>query len=184
MGAEGSYKGKIKTPLKELTLQGIRGLAFVAEPTFRNKAVTHPGFCLNVLAAGFVFELFAKLSDEDAEVFGLIGRLSTPNRGEESAVGHDFAGIPREMHKELEFFGSEVNRLALHGHGVRLGIDDKVSRLDGCGGALGSATQVSTHTGEEFLDAKGLGNVVIRTGVERFHLGTLMIADRENQQRS
>jgi hypothetical protein len=39
---------------------------------------------------------------------------------------------------------------------------------------------VSTNAGEEFLNAEGLGDVVIRTGIEGFDLGALVVADGED----
>jgi hypothetical protein len=46
------------------------------------KSVAHPGFGQDVAGLGGVgFDLFAQLADEDAQVFGLFGVITAPNRG-------------------------------------------------------------------------------------------------------
>ena len=55
--------------------------------------------------------------------------------------------------------------------GVGADVDDEVAGLDGRGGALGGAAQVGADAGQQFLNAEGLGDVVVGAGVERFDLG-------------
>lgn len=152
-------------------------------PAFGDEAVSNPGLRLDVLAAGFTFELFAELSDEDAEVLRLVGGLASPDGGQERAMGDDLAGVASEMEQEVEFFRGEVNGLTLHRNGMGGHIDDEVARFDGGGGAFRRAAEVGAHAGHEFLDAEGLGHVVVGAGVEGFDLGALVIAYGEHDDR-
>jgi len=148
-------------------------------PAFGDEAVADPGFGLDVLFAGFGFEFFAELSDEDAEVFGLVYGVSAPDGGEQGAMGDDLAVVAGQVGDELEFFGGEVDGASLDGDGVGDGVDEEVSGLNGAGGALRGAAEVGADAGEEFVVAEGLGDVVVGASVEGFDLGALVVADGE-----
>ena len=75
------HKKQVLFPPFGKTLRA-EGLFLVSAPTFRDEAVTDPGLSLYVLLAGLGFEFFAQLADEDAQIFGLVGRLRSPNRSE------------------------------------------------------------------------------------------------------
>src|SRR4051812_30690091 len=79
-----------------------------AYPAFGHKTIADPGFGLDVLAPGQAVELLAKLADEDAQVLGLVGRLSAPHRGQQRAMGHYLAGIARQVQQQIKFLGGEV----------------------------------------------------------------------------
>ena len=117
-----------------------------------------------------------QLAYEDAEVFGLVGRLRAPHRGEQGAVGDHLAGMAGQVRKQIEFLGREVDCFAEHGDTVVGNVDDEVAGLDGRGRALGSTPQMSAHARQQFLNAEGLCDVVVGAGIERFNLGTLVLA--------
>ncbi len=158
-------------------------LVFLAGPAFGDETIADPRFGLYVLAAGFVFQFFAELSDEDAEVFGLMRGLSAPDGSEQGAVRHDLARMPGEVEHQVELFGREVNRLALHGDSVRGCIHDEVAGLDGGGGAFGCTAKMGAHAGQQFLNAEGLGDVVIGAGVEGLNLGSFVVTNRKHEYR-
>ena len=143
-----------------------RILLFFAGEAVGDEAVAYPGFGLDVLAAGFGFELFAELADEDAQILGLMRGLGTPYGGEQGAVGDDLAGVTREMKQEFKLFGREVQRLTGDFDAVGCCINHEVADGDGGLGALGSAAEVCANAGEQFLDAEWLGDIVIGAGVE------------------
>src|SRR5262249_45977732 len=58
---------------------GKESLGLAAGPAFGHKAVAHPRFRLDVLAAGFVLKFLAQLPHENAEIFRLICRLGSPD---------------------------------------------------------------------------------------------------------
>jgi len=57
------------------------------------------------IACRFGFELFAQLADEDAQVLRLMGRLRSPDGGEQGAMGHDLAGVTRKVDEQFELLG-------------------------------------------------------------------------------
>ncbi len=69
--------------------------------------------------AGFAFEFFAQLADEDAQILRLMRRLRAPDGSQQRAMRHHLAGVAGQMQQQIEFLGREVNGLALHGDGVR-----------------------------------------------------------------
>ena len=62
-------------------------------------------------------------------------------------------------------------------------VNHKVTGLDGRRGPLRGAAQVSADAGQEFLNAEGLGDVIVSAGVQRLDLGALMVADRKDEDR-
>ena len=64
------------------------------------KAITHPGIGNNV-ARGIWrgLQFFAELRNEHAQVFDLLGALTTPDRAQQSAMRHHFAGVAGEIHE-------------------------------------------------------------------------------------
>jgi len=70
------------------------------------------------LLPGFCFELFAQLSDKDAQIFGLMGRLRAPDGGQQCAMRNYLAGVAGKMEQQIEFLGREVNGPAKDGDGV------------------------------------------------------------------
>jgi hypothetical protein len=70
-----------------------RARFFASGPAFRDEAVADPGLSLDVLLSGFAFELFAQLAYKDAQVFGLVGRLRSPDGREQGAMSDHFAGV-------------------------------------------------------------------------------------------
>ncbi len=83
---------------------------------------------------------------------------------------HHLAGVARQVQKQIEFLGREMNGLALHGDGMGSLIDDEVASLDGRSGTLRGAAQMRAHAGQQFLNAEWLGHIVVGAGVERFNL--------------
>ena len=110
---------------------------------FGDETVADPGLGLDVLLAGFGFEFFAQLADKDAQIFGLVGRLCSPDtavsrarwvmtfpawrarwRSRSNSLGVRWMGLPETVMV------------------VGIGIDDEVAGLDGGGGALGGAAEM------------------------------------------
>src|SRR5919198_1318564 len=53
------------------------------------------------------FQLLSKLSDEHAQVFGMLSRRFAPDRLEQPLVLDDAIGPPREVHEQIEFLRRE-----------------------------------------------------------------------------
>ncbi len=63
-------------------------------------------------------------------------------------------------------------------------IHHEVAGLDGRRGPLRGAAQMGADAGQQFLNAEGLGDVVVGAGVEGLDLGALVVAHGEDQHRS
>src|SRR5579862_78023 len=100
--SEEIYKEYVRRPSGRIRNE----LALGASPSFGNEAIADPRLRLDVLAAGFVFELLAQLPNKNPQVFGLVCGLGSPHGCEQSAMGHDFACMTSEMQEEFEFLGS------------------------------------------------------------------------------
>ncbi len=70
------------------------------------------GAQMEVLLAAATFELSPELADKDAQIFGLMSRLRTPDGGEQRPVGEHLSGITCEMQQQVKFFRREVDCLA------------------------------------------------------------------------
>ena len=126
----------------------FRGLRFISTESFSDETVADPWFGLDVLLAGFGLELFAQLAYEDAEIFRLMGRLGSPDRSEQGAMGDDFSGMAGQVEEEVEFLGSEMDGLAEHGDGVGVRVHYEVAGLNCGSGAFGCAAQVGADPGQ------------------------------------
>src|SRR5689334_7166115 len=79
------------------------------------EAVTDPGLGADVAGLGGVFlDLFSKLADKNAEVFGLFGVVTAPNGRQNGPVCQDFAAIVEKEQEKIEFFWSEMDQHAPH----------------------------------------------------------------------
>jgi hypothetical protein len=158
-------------------------LSVVAAQALWDASVADPWLSLNVLLACLGFELFAQLSYEHAEIFGLMRGLCSPDAGQERSMGNDPPGVSREMNQQLKFLRREVQWFSNDLDAVRHGVNDEVTRADYRFGSLRRAPQMRTHSGEEFLDAERLCDVIVGAGIERLNLRTLVIANRQDQDR-
>ena len=75
------------------------------------------------------FDLFAELADKNAQVFGLLGKIAAPDRGQDRAVGDDLAAIAEEKDKQVKFLWRQMDRGAGdHDHTCR-NVDVKIAVL-------------------------------------------------------
>jgi hypothetical protein len=160
------------------------GLPGVFRPPFGDETVANPGLGEDVLAIAAGFKFFAQLAHENAQVFGLIGRLRSPDGGQQRAVGDDLSLVAGHVQKQVELLGSEMHRPAENRDGVGFGVDDKVAGLNGGGGAFGRAAKMGADAGEKFLDAEGLGDVVVSAGVKGFTMMGVEAEERMARQTS
>jgi hypothetical protein len=151
-----------------------------------DEAVADPGFRLEVEVAT-VAEFFAEVADGDAEVLGLGGGVGAPDGVEQLAVAEDLAGTVGHVEEQVELLGGEVDVGAADGDAVVGDVDGEVADVDGLGGGgiEGSlAAELGADAGLELLDVEGLGDVVVGAGVEGGDLGSLLLADGEDEDGS
>ena len=130
---------------------------------------------------GVGFDFLAELVDEDAEVFGLVAVVRTPDSLQQAAVGLGFSSVGDELPKQLEFLGRQLYGSAFYGDRAFFEIDHQIVGNEGRDGVAGAgATQGSADAGHQFLDAEGLDDVIIGAGVERLDLVAFGVAHGEH----
>jgi len=72
-------------------------LSFVGGPSFRNEPITDPGFSLDVLLACLNLKLLAKLAHKNAQIFGLMSRLCSPNGRQKGVMCQHLSGMACQM---------------------------------------------------------------------------------------
>ncbi len=99
-------------------------------------------------------------------------------------MGDGLAGLAREIEKQFEFGRREAERFSAELGGVGFGVDDEVAGFDDGDDAFGGAAEMGTDAGEKFLDAEGLGDVVVGAGVEGLDFALLVLSNGEDDDRS
>ena len=87
------------------------------------------------------------------------------------------SGVPGKVNQQVKLFGSQVNRLAHDADQMRRGVDNKIAQLDCERRAFRCATQMGSHSRQQFLDSERLGHVVVCARIQRFNLGPLVVAN-------
>ena len=59
-------------------------------------------------------EFLAELGDEHAEILDLFRALSSPDRGEQCAMRHDFPGVANQVEQQVKFFWREMDGAILY----------------------------------------------------------------------
>src|SRR5580658_2758705 len=117
-------------------------------------------------------DLLAQEADEGAQILDVLGIGGAPDLLQHEAMGQHLAGMGREQPQYVEFLGRQLDRLAgagdqaLHQIDLEIAGDDRgrYSLL------LQTVAKGGTDPGGQFLHAEGLGDVVIRTQIERLDL--------------
>src|SRR5580704_6912860 len=99
-------------------------------------------------------------------------------------MGNDLSRMSGQMDEQVKLLRGEVDWAPENADQVSVGIDDEIASLEGSSRAFRRAAQVGAHSGQQFLDAEGLGDVVVSAGVQCLDLGALMVTDGENQDGS
>src|SRR5580698_8252915 len=151
------------------------------------EAITHPGIGHNV-ARGIWrgLELLAELRDEYAEVLNLFGIFTTPNRTQQRSVGNNFAGVAGEIYEQVKLFRSEMHGAVFDKNASCARINFEISRLNRREFRLVRlyAAKIGADARQKFLDAEGLGYVVIRAGIESLDLGLFLAPHRKHNDRN
>ena len=98
-------------------------------------------------------------------------------------MGEDLSGVLGEDDEEVELLGCEVCFLAANENFVLGNVDDEVAHGDdllGLGCGRGATAKLGADAGLQLLDAEGLGDIVVGSGVERGYFDGLLIADGED----
>src|SRR5262252_4367092 len=131
------------------------------------QTISHPRLGQQELGIGGIgLDLLAKLFDEDAQVFGFVAVVGSPDGLQELAMWNRAVGMKGQITEKIELLRSEPDFLFLHGYRTGLEIDDGFAELHALRSAFGrhgSAAQGRTDTGEKLRRAKRLGDEIVRT---------------------
>src|SRR5437588_11071139 len=135
---------------------------------FRIEAIANPGVGEKVAWCGRIgFDLLSQLTDENPQVFGLPGVISTPDRAEQRTMSQNFSGIADEINHQIEFFRRQAQLVSGLSDCVGFKIETKMPGFDGLrsGGAGGLATQGRTNPREQLVHTERLGYVIVGPGI-------------------
>lgn len=101
-----------------VTNWGVTGAIYVLASGLSGsaEAVADPRFGENELGlVGRRFQFLPELFDEDTQIFDLVSIVGSPDRLEQLAVGDGLVGMSEKVAEQIEFLGSETDRLAFDG---------------------------------------------------------------------
>ena len=78
-------------------------------------------------------------------------------------MGHDFAGMARQINQQIKFLGREMHFLTTDRDFVGRQVDPEITDLDQrrlLAFSSRSAAQIRAYTRQQFLDPERLGNIV------------------------
>ena len=119
-------------------------------------------------------------------MLGLVHRMRTPDRLQDGPVGQNPAGVLNEEQEQLELFRRQPNLILPHEHPPPIPIDrDRAERNDPprrwC---RIHASESDPNACQQFFGAEGLGDIIVRAGIERRDLVALGSAGRQDDHRS
>jgi len=148
------------------------------------EAVPDPRFRHNIARSAILaLKLLAQMPHENPEVLRLLHAILSPDSRKQCSMGDHLIGIPREIHKQIELFRSEMNVTVAYANRACLHIDVKIADFNQVGFRLfpcGRPSQSGSHPCQQFIHIEWLGHIVIRTRIERLNLGTLISFHRKH----
>src|ERR1700722_6875608 len=100
------------------------------------------------------------------------------------AVCKNLAGVLCKADEKIELLRRKVRVLTADYDAMLSYIDDEVAESDNrlhLAGGSDASTQLCADAGQQLLNAERLGDIVIRTSVQRLNLHTIMVADGQNK---
>src|SRR5690242_5156340 len=82
------------------------------------------------LRASLGLNLLSQLTDEYAQVFGLLHAIRSPDRSKQGPMGDNLSRMPYQINHEVEFFRSEPHVAVANVHRMRVEIDVKNASID------------------------------------------------------
>lgn len=132
------------------------------------------------------FDLPAQLGHVDPQVMGMLDVAGPPDLLEDLTMGEDLPCVLREQDKEPIFDRCQPDFSTAQGHLASRKIDAQGSDLQNRSGratGLLGVPQRHTNPGEKLIHSERLGEVVVRTSIERLDLICLPAAGRDDNDR-
>ena len=96
---------------------------------------------------------------------------------------HDAAGMMHQIGEQPVFMARELDRIAIDRNAAGAGVEPHRPAIEFAFGVAGRAAQERAHTGQHFLQMKGLGDIIVGARIEALHLVAPAIARREHEHR-
>ncbi len=154
----------------------------------RQQTITHAGFSEQVTRLPRIhFELAPQPREVDVEVVRLRPIFGSPHLFEQHTISQDFVWVRDENLEQFIFSWRQMHFLPEHGHPPVFKVDFEIARPKNCGLPAFRARRVAQrhpNTGEQFVHAERLGEVVVGAKIERRHLVEFSPTNREHNDRS
>src|SRR5215467_6468310 len=113
------------------------------------------------------------MSDEYAQVFRLLNAAGPPDSRKQCTMCHDLARVSCEMQQQVKFLRSQPDLMASNRDRSTRNIDTKIANFDDLFSARvrrRCPSQGGSNSCQELINTERLGDVVVGTSIERFHL--------------
>ena len=163
--------GRGATPGRPLPVEGARlgvrtGVPWKAYPVPWREM-------MNCGMGGVRLDLLPQAADVDLEVGPQAGPVCAPDLGDQLPVGDHPAGVDGEVGQEAELGGADVHVLPVPHHPLPVQVDRQAPAVEGDLALRdvrpAPAPEVGPHAGAQLAHAEGLGDVVVRAGVQALH---------------
>ena len=102
------------------------------------------------------------------------------------AVRKNLTRVLRKADEKVELLRCEVCVLAANHDAMLWNVDQEIADSDDrlrLAGGSDATTQLCANAGQQLLNAKRFGDVVVRARVQRLDLHSIMVADGQNKNR-
>src|SRR5258707_1634663 len=137
-----------------------------------------------MVAVGLQFATYAL--DEGPNIVRFVAILGAPDRLEDLAMEQHFTSVARQIRQYLELAPRQRDVLTLQADAMGAKVNLQVAKAIGNQRSFwprSHAAQERPHTGQQFRNPKWLGEVVVRTEVQRAHAVRLAAACGDHEHR-
>src|ERR1700674_4662037 len=110
--------------------------------------------------------------------------MAIPNVLDDFTARHKFGGVKQEKLEKCKFLGRQRDYLLATSGTAPVTVQQKVCIAESRIAAMEASSHKRPHTRQEFCQDKGLGEIVVSTGVQPFHPLLDQASSREHQDRS
>jgi D-alanyl-D-alanine carboxypeptidase/D-alanyl-D-alanine-endopeptidase (penicillin-binding protein 4) len=133
--------------------------------------------------AGGAGQLAAEVAHVHVHHVALRVEVHVPDLLEQGGAAHDLLGVQQEVLQELEFLGGEVQRAIGHAHRMPQAVQRDRPVAEHLEPLRTAPAMQRADPGEQLVEAEGLGEVVVRAGIEPANHVLHRVARGEHQDR-
>ena len=128
-------------------------------------------------------ELLADAADEHLDGIEVAVEILVVEMLDQFGARHHAAGVMHQIGQQPVLVRGELDRIAVDGDAAGAGVEADRAAGEFALGVAGGAAQQRAHPRQHFLEVKGLGNIIVGTGVKTLHLVAPAIARGKDQNR-